>query len=340
MPALYRYSGPATIHWGRGSIAQLTQEIGEGARVALVTTRSLADGPVMSAVRAALMDRQAEPVVIIGQHAPEADVEAAVSAIAAAGARALVSLGGGSPIDAAKIVSVRLGGLPHVAVPTTLSAAELAAGAGYSDAAGNKVGLRDPAGMPRAAIYDPQLALHTPLELWLSTGIRSLDHAVEGFLSPGEHPYNDVLCLEAVRRLFDSLPRALSVPMDVEVRGQNQLAAWLSYSLPASAVGLSHVMGKQIGARFGIPHGVTSCILLPHVLGYRLARQADRAEPLAAAMGGDPAVRVGELVLSLGLPRRLAPYGLNEDDLRSAAAALAGPEHSIEDLASIYLAAL
>src|SRR5207247_2525618 len=74
--------------------------------------------------------------------------------------------------------------------------------------------------------YDGDLALMTPLDLWLSTGIRALDHAVEGFLADGEHPFNDVMALEAIRRLFDSLPRAKSAPEDAGVRTENQLAAW------------------------------------------------------------------------------------------------------------------
>src|SRR5204863_5035200 len=115
-----------------------------------------------------------------------------------------------SAIDAAKIISVRLadGGSPppHVAIPTTLSVAELAAGAGYTNEAGDKAGMRDPRLMVEGVIYDAELTLATPLQLWLSTGIRALDHAVEGRLAPGEHPFNAGLALWAVRRRIDSLP--------------------------------------------------------------------------------------------------------------------------------------
>src|SRR5207249_2152772 len=113
--------------------------------------------------------------------------------------------------------------------------------------------MRDSKLLPDVVIYDAELTLKTPMELWLSTGIRALDHAVEGFLADGEHPLNDVMALEAIRRLFDSLPRAKSDPEDAGIRTENQLAAWFSFTLPgASAAGLSHVMGKQIGARHGI----------------------------------------------------------------------------------------
>ena len=255
-----------------------------------------------------------------------------------------MSYGGGSAIDAAKIISVRLadGGSPppHVAIPTTLSVAELAAGAGYTNEAGDKAGMRDPRLMVESAIYDADLTLATPMQLWLSTGIRALDHAVEGFLAPGEHPFNDVMALEAIRRLFDSLPRAKAAPNDADVRTENQLAAWFSFTLPsASAGGLSHTMGKQIGARHGIPHGVTSCLLLPHVMRYLTKKLPDRMGVLSQAMGGSPADLVQDLIASLSLPQHIEAYGISETELRRAAGELAG-NHSSEDLLAIYVAAI
>jgi alcohol dehydrogenase class IV len=178
------------------------------------------------------------------------------------------------------------------------------------------------------------------MELWLSTGIRALDHAVEGFLAEGKHPFSDVMCLEAVRRVFDSLPRTKADPDNLEIRTENQLAAWFSFTLPGpSAGGLSHVMGKQIGARHGIPHGVTSCLLLPHVLRFVASRQPERYTTLREAMGGDPADSVQALIASLGLPQHISAYGIGEQELRLAADELAG-QHPATDLRDIYLAAL
>src|SRR6267143_870148 len=83
------------------------------------------------------------------------------------------------------------------------SVAQLAAGAGFTNDAGDKAGMRDPRLMVETVIYDAELTLATPLQLWLSTGVRALDHAVEGFLAPGEHPFNDVMALESIRRLVE-----------------------------------------------------------------------------------------------------------------------------------------
>jgi alcohol dehydrogenase class IV len=282
---------------------------------------------------------------VIGQHAPMWQIDAAVEKGVDARVDAIVSYGGGSAIDAAKIISVRLVGprddaLPHIAVPTTLSVAELASGAGYTDDAGDKAGMRDPRMLAAAVIYDADLTLATPMQLWLSTGIRALDHAVEGLLSDGEHPFSDVMSLEAIRRLFKSLPQAKAAPEDADVRTENQLAAWFSYTLPGpSASGLSHVMGKQIGARHDIAHGVTSCLLLAHVMRYLAKVKPDRMAILAEVMGSDPSDAVYQLVASLGLPQHIAAFGIGELELRRAAQELAG-KYPAEDLLQIYLAAL
>jgi alcohol dehydrogenase class IV len=291
------------------------------------------------------LDVKAAVTAVIGQHAPMWQIDAAVEKAFAKKVDAIVSYGGGSAIDAAKIISVRLVGprddaLPHIAVPTTLSVAELAPGAGYTDDAGDKVGMRDPRLLAAAVIYDAELTLATPMQLWLSTGIRALDHAVEGFLADGEHPFSDVMSLEGIRRLFKSLPLAKAAPDDVNIRTDNQLAAWFSYTLPsASASGLSHIMGKQIGARHDIPHGVTSCLLLAHVLRYFAGLKPDRVAVLAEVMGSNPSDAVDQLVASLGLPQHIAAFGIGEPELRRAASDLAG-KYPAEDLLKIYLAAL
>jgi alcohol dehydrogenase class IV len=348
---LFTYSNPRVIHWGPGSVSALAAELKrlEARRIALVTTRSLvAEERLFSVVLGALGDARVAATVVVGQHAPMTQVEDGAREAGQAQVDGVVSFGGGSSIDAAKMIAVRLAdrrgdasrGLPHIAVPTTLSVAELASGAGYTDADGNKAGMRDPRLLPDAVIYDADLTLATPMTLWLSTGIRALDHAVEGFLAEGQHPFSDVMAVDAIRGLFDSLPRAKAAPADVEVRTENQLAAWFSFTLPgASAGGLSHMMGKQIGARYEIPHGVTSCLLLPHVIRYLEDRMPEKMAQLAVATGRDPAARVQALIGTLGLPNHIAAYGIGEPELRKAAGELAG-KYPAEDLLEIYLAAL
>src|SRR5260370_37806587 len=109
------------------------------------------------------------------------------------------------------------------------------------------------------------------MHLWLSSGIRALDHAVEGFLAPGEHPFNDGMALDGIRRLFDSLPRAMAAPDDLDIRTENQLAAGCSFTLPAaSARGVCPGMGKQPRARPRSQRAGESCRLLPRARRHRV----------------------------------------------------------------------
>ncbi len=363
----FQYANPEVIHWGAGCLRErLDGELRRvGARrVLLVTTRSAtADDRLAPAVEGLLGSRLAARFDAIGQHAPAGSVMEAAAAARRAGADALVSLGGGSPIDAAKAVAFSLASgldltradaparargaalarvLPHLAIPTTLSVAELSAGAGFTaEGTRETVGVAAPALLPAAVFYDAELAVRTPLALWLSTGIRAVDHACETLLAPGEHPLPDAAALEGLRRLRAGLLAARDRPEDAAARTAGQLGAWLSYLLPGPAArGLSHTLGKRLGSRHGIPHGVTSCLLLPHVLRYLAPRHPGPMARIAEALGAaDAADAVAALVADLGLPRHLSEWKLSDAELAEAARPVATAEHPQADLEEILRAA-
>jgi maleylacetate reductase len=375
------YANPRTIHWGAGTLAdRLLGELKQRglSRAFVITTRSVAINPSLGGrVRELLGDRYVGEFSAIGQHAPAASVAAAAEAADQAQPDVLISFGGGSPIDAAKTVAFALAtGLdlrderaaenarrlrpksdelvPQVAIPTTLSAAELSGLAGFTtESEHEKVGLRGEALLPACVIFDAELSLHTPLELWLSTGIRAVDHAVETLLAPGRHPLPDTLALEALGRLRSSLLATHSDPTDIPARTDSQLGAWFSFTLPGpAAAGLSHTLGKRIGSRHGIPHGVSSCLMLPHVMRYLAPGRPEPLSRVASALGVQTAEMpvevaarcaadaVANLIEELGLPHHLAAYGLSDDDLVAAARPVASPEYPLEDLVAIYHAAL
>jgi alcohol dehydrogenase len=377
----FRYTNPAVIHYGPGCVAErLDAELERlGAlRAFLVTTRSVAANPALvGALEARLGERLVGRYAEISAHAPVRAVAAAAEAARQAEPDVLLSLGGGSPIDAAKTVAFVLATgldvtkpdahlqarrlsladrrvLPHLALSTTLSAAEFSGAAGYSTAdTREKVGPSAPALLPAVVFLDATLAVHTPRDLWLSTGIRAVDHAVEGILSQYSSAFSETLALEALRRLRAGLPASAADPADLAARTQCQLGAWFSMLLPVpSARGLSHVLGKRLGSVHGIPHGVTSCLLLPHVMRYLAPRTAAKQARIAAALGVDTrglddrqaaaraADAVADLIARLGQPQHLAAYRLGEDDLRQAVAPVADESGSpADDLLAILHAA-
>jgi alcohol dehydrogenase class IV len=362
MPS-FRYSNPAVIHWGAGCIREgLLEALGGARRVLLVTTKSAVAEPRLAAFVESLLGDRLLGRAVIGQHAPAAEVMAAVSQ--ARDADLLLSLGGGSPIDAAKAVafshatgldlrepdapqksrSMKLAKvLPHIALPTTLSVAELGPSAGFSaEGTREKVGVNAPQLLPSTVFYDASIALLTPLTLWLSTGVRAVDHAVETLIAEGEHPLPDTAALDALRRLKQALRAAKERPDDLEARTAGQLGAWFSYLLPSkAATGLSHRLGKQLGSKYGIPHGVTSCLLLPHVLRVLAPRHPAAARKIAEALQAtDAASGVAALIEELDLPRHLSKWNLTDEQLRQAALPLVSAENSEAELVGILRAAL
>jgi maleylacetate reductase len=307
------------VHFGAGALENLEGEARSYGRAFVITGRSLNERtPLISRVEAMLGGRHAGTFAGIGQHTPGGAVEQAAVEAELAAADLLVSVGGGSVIDGTKAVARELGYPRQVAIPTTLSGAEWANRAGVTDErSGRKRGFADPKTVPRVVVLDPEATLFTPEKLWLSTGIRALDHAVEGFLFGGDHPVTDVTGLEGARRLTEYLPLSRSIPEDLEVRLELQLAAWLSYFGPANTpMGLSHELGRRIGASYEVPHGITSCIILaPSLQVVKERVQDDRWTMLSQALGGEPPERVSSLVDKLGLPGRLREVGVPEEDL-------------------------
>jgi maleylacetate reductase len=307
------------VHFGAGSLEKLEEEARSRDRAFVVTGRSLYEKTdLIRRVEELLGDKHAGTYARIGQHTPGGAVEEAAAEAESAAADLLVSVGGGSVVDGTKAMARELDYPAQVAVPTTLSAAEWSHRTGVTDeTARKKAGFADPRAVPPVVILDPETTVFTPETLWLSTGIRALDHAVEGFLYGGDHPITDVTGLEGARRLMRYLPRSKQEPEDLEVRLELQLAAWLSYFGPMNTpMGLSHELGRRIGASYEVPHGITSCVTLaPSLQVVKERIPNDRWRELSSALGGDPPERVASLVEGLGLPGSLREVRVPEEDL-------------------------
>lgn len=290
-------------------------------------------------------------------HTPREAVVAATEQARRAGADLIVTVGGGSITDGAKAVQLCLANdvrtaddidriraikgvappmkpplVRQISVPTTIAGGEFSAMAGVTDKRSKvKEMVRHDLVMPRAAILDPAVTVHTPEWLWLSTGIRAVDHCVEGLCSREAHPFADAQALKGLAMLAQALPRVKADSSDLDARMDCQIGTWLSMGPLSSGVpmGASHGIGYVLGAVYDVPHGYTSCVMLPSVLRWNSQDNAERQALVAAAMGKpgkDAADVLDDFIRSLGMPRSLRDVRIEPSQFeRIAELAMATP---------------
>ena len=291
-------------------------------------------------VRAALGNLCAGVFDRMPAHTPRQAVIAAANQAREVGADLIVTIGGGSVTDGAKTVQLCLANdirtaealdqirpgktlaapmVRQISVPTTLSAGEFSALAGVTDERTRvKELFAHPMVIPQTVILDPAMTVHTPEWLFLSTGIRAVDHCVEGFCSLEANPYADAQALRGLTLLTRGLAAVKADPSDLQARLDCQIGSWLSMGPLASGVpmGASHGIGYVLGAVHDIPHGHTSCIMLPAVMRWNKSANADRQAEVALAMGHpgkDAADVLDAFIGGLGMPRSLSAVGVEED---------------------------
>ena len=328
----YRFPAIDRVVHGPGAIADvpaIVEELGAH-RVVIVTGRTLAEQTdQIVALERALGDAHVGTFARMRAHAPRADVDEAIELVHASGADLLIGYGGSSVTDATKIVAVRSGteALRQIHIPTTLSSGEWTPASGMTgDVPGVKTYVVDPRMAPHTIVLDPEVTLTTPMELWLSTGMKAIDHACEAMWGPRAHPVTDTLATEAIRTLRATLPRTLATPGDLDARESSQVAGWMSMAGVVNVrVHLSHTLGHQIGARWDVPHGLTSGITLPAVMRHLEAENPHGVARVAAAFdertadaGADA---ITTLVESLGLPTRLRDVGADRAEFAAVAEA-------------------
>jgi maleylacetate reductase len=220
----------------------------------------------------------------------------------------------------------------QISVPTTIAGGEFSAIAGVTNTRTRvKEMLRHELAVPRAVILDPAITVHTPEWLFLSTGIRAVDHCVEGLCSRESHPYADAQALHGLAMLTQALPRVKADAGDLDARMDCQLGTWLSMGPLSMGVpmGASHGIGYVLGAAFDVPHGYTSCVMLPSVLRWNKPDNAGRQALVSAAMGQpgeDAADLLDHFIRGLGMPRSLQDVRIGPEHFDAIAAqAMATP---------------
>jgi alcohol dehydrogenase class IV len=254
-------------------------------------------------------------------------------------ADAILAVGGGSVIDAAKVIDAMLVSgkspaklvgmlkvgkpmLPLFAVPTTAgTGSEVTVAAVVTDPVRHvKSVVVDPKLVPAAAALDPLLTRGMPKHITAATGMDAMTHAVESYINRWPHPETAFHAVSAVRMIFANLPRACANGEDLEAREAMLLASFYAgLAFTKAYVGYVHAFSHKVGGMYGVPHGLGNAILLPYVLDFikdaPLAEQrlAELAIAIGAGKEGEPRAalaqrfveRVRELNRTAGIPEKL-----------------------------------
>jgi len=279
-----------------------------------------------------------------------------------AGADCLVSVGGGSTIDTAKGMAVLLkeGGkledyagfqlltrpqTPHIVVPTTSgTGSEATMTAVVKDWDRNqKMLFSDTNMIPNVGILDPTIVAGLPAGLTATTGMDAFTHAVEAIHTLQASPIADAMALQAIRLIYEFLPRCVEDGSDLLARGQQQCAATMAgVAFDNAQVGLPHALAHSLGGVFKVPHGLANSIVLPHSMRFNLEDAVDRYALIAWTMGLDVKGKsdteaaeaaidaIAEFTKKLGIPQRLRDVGVPEDGLQQIA------ELALSDGAIVY----
>ncbi|MBV8142089.1 MAG: iron-containing alcohol dehydrogenase [Verrucomicrobia bacterium] len=273
-----------------------------------------------------------------------AAVEAGVEFLKSGEHDCIIGFGGGSSIDTAKAIAVLAvhggkmrdykaphdqyePGLPIIAIPTTAGTGSEATRYAIvtDDEIEEKMLCIGLAYLPVAALVDFELTLTKPMRLTADTGVDSLTHALEAYVSRRAHAFADSFALSAMRAIWSNLPNACYEPRNRAAREAMMLAATQAgIAFSNSSVALVHGMSRPIGARFHVPHGMSNAMLLATVTEFSIAGAIARYAECARVMGMVPAESAeeeaaGELVRNLHeLNKRLkvptpAEFGIERD---------------------------
>ena len=338
-----------TGHFGRGAIAAIPEEITRRglSRVFIVTDPVLAENGTATRITD-LLDAAGISWEIFSDVVPNPPVEqvqAGLAAFRAAGAELLIGLGGGSPQDTCKAISViatnpefedvlsleglsptKNPGVPIIGVPTTAgTASETTINYVITDTARQrKFVCVDPHDIPVVAVVDPDLMDAMPRSLKVATGLDALTHAIEGYITPGAWDLSDALCLRSIQMIAANLRRAAEGNPDaVEAMGLAAYINGMAYS--NVGLGLVHGMAHPLGGRYGAPHGLANGILLAPVMAYNAEYTGEKYRDIAQAFGVADAQTmpleqarqaavdaVAQLTVDLGNPTTISAVGVDE----------------------------
>jgi alcohol dehydrogenase class IV len=350
LPAGWTMRLPTAVELGTGALDRLPRHM-TGVRCALVVTgrRAMRESGVTERLSAVLTAAGIRHEVWSGLSAePECtEVEAAGSRARSLGAEAVIGCGGGSAMDAAKAAAVAAthpgpimeyvaGGARQVTA-ATLPVFAVSSTSGTGSHVGRVAVLSDrPRRIkrsiasdfiyPRAAACDPAVLRTMPPDLTASSGFDAFVQALEGFLSSQENPLGNLCAQEAMRVIFDALPRVLADPGSLELRERMAWGDTLGgVSLATNAVVTPHAIGMVLGGRYGIPHGraiaTVAVACLRHARPGAVGKLARVAELLGCREASGDEARadqaidaIEDFIRRIGMRKTVLEYGVDERD--------------------------
>ena len=357
----YNPTVPTRVVFGDGKYDSLKDEIQKlgGKRALVLSGRTVAETTdSVQRLNGALGEMSVGTYSGLTQRAPLATAVEAANIAVARGVDTLLGVGGSTISDASRMIAVLMSegittveqlrhlgeeqdmmlspdldgkDLPlQVSIPTTLSAGEFNMGGGnvLDNQAGHKIRVRHTRLYADLIVLDPVITEGTPDWLWLSTGVKALDHCIERLYTAGNQPAIDAPILAAAEMIFTYLPKSRKTDKDPEARLKCLMAAWMSMmGAPNFATGLSHAIGHILGVKYSVGHGYTSCVTQPYVMEFNRPVSAAKQSLLARSAGLDTsgmsneaaaeaaARAVDDFVLGLGMPHRIRELEIPETDL-------------------------
>jgi alcohol dehydrogenase class IV len=343
MTAIWNY--PTRIRFGVGEVHRLGEELRSlgVARALVVSDRGVEAVGLLGPIHESLAKSGVSTSTFVGvsPNPVEADVQGGIEALRAQQADVLVAVGGGSPMDVAKLLAVRaaterpfeelddaIGGdrhiptalLPIVAIPTTAGTGSEVGRSGVVTLAstGRKTVIFSPALLPRLAILDPELTVGLPASVTAATGFDALTHCLEAYVAKGDHPMADGIALMGIELVHRSLRRAVETPSDLEARGDMQKAAMMGAVAFQKGLGACHSMAHPLSSEHGTHHGLANALCLPVVVGFNDRAVGERHQRVAALLGA-PARPLDEVLAELrrdlALPTSLGAAGIPRSNL-------------------------
>jgi alcohol dehydrogenase class IV len=334
---------PTTIWAGPGRIAELAKACAMvGMKQPLIITdEGLVNAPM---IQRALADVKNSALFgAVRGNPASSHVEAGLRAYRTGGHDGVVAFGGGSALDAGKVVAFMSGqtrplwdfedvgdwwtradpaGIaPVVAVPTTAGTGSEVGRAGVilNEETRQKKIIFHPQMMPRIVILDAELTVGLPRAITAATGIDAFVHCFEAFCAPGFHPLADGVAIEGMRLIQQYLPRACAEGKDIEARAQMLAAATMGATAFQKGLGGVHAIAHPVGSWFNTHHGLTNAVILPYVMVFNRNAIAEKTETIARALnlptrGFDGCLAwVLQMRRELGIPHSLAEIGVSID---------------------------